>query len=1103
MLTETEVYHYFGTTYSSRGSAYQRGGRVLSVRFVPSVPSLVGQVQGSESKPYDVLVHLQENLAAIRDVQCSCPMGGDCKHSAALLLEAIRSRTKAAPERVDKPTAKQYLDGPEEETEAKLSPSLNAWFSEFSRHLSPPKAKAECNSSAALLYLLDVGSDQRLVLNTKLAKRLTNGAWGKLEKIYLDRISGNQEYLIDEDRQIIKLFVASTRSSYSYSNAFPEVPDICKILLEKLFSLNRCFWKDSSSLPLTLGKSKQGRLSWETRDDKKQTLKLLTDHESDITVIAGGPWYVNPASSTFGKIELSLPPEAVRSVLKMPPVAPHEAAPVAKALSKVSAKIPAPYTNFTTTTVTVEPTAHLKLVIHEERQDFRSYSSKKVGRALVSFDYGSKFSRQGDTSEVRSVKDDKITIHKKDTTKEAALLKYLEKYGLVKQIKTYTWQETEFAFPEESQMAWFEFIKEAVPELEEQGWKITRDKYFRFEAVSANDDWQADVVESQDFWFALDLGVMVEGKRMPLLPILQSVLWRVSGDDPMGEIEKLAHKGLFYAPLPDGRHLALPLDRVKSIFEALLELFDRDSFGYMPKQTAQLSLPQLMKMAKVVADHPNQKWLLSDKLNVLFEKINSFTGLAQVNAPKTFKAELRPYQLDGLSWLNFVREFGLGGILADDMGLGKTVQTLAHISYEKSAKRLKKPFLVVCPTSVLPNWMNEIEKLTPSLNALALWGKDRSLEFDKIPKSDIVITTYPLISRDSLTLASQDWNAVVLDEAQMIKNPSTQAAQALLKLKSDYRVCLTGTPVENHLGELWSQFNFLLPGFLGDSTSFSKTFRQPIERYKDKAAQKKLAQRIKPFLLRRTKENVAKDLPEKTSIIKMVELEGAQRDLYETVRLAMFGKVKDALSSKGLAKSQIIILDALLKLRQVCCDPRLIGIPAAKKISSSVKLDLLMNMLDELLAEDRKILLFSQFTSMLDLIIPELEKRKISFVQIRGDTKDRLTPVKEFQDGRVPLFLLSLKAGGLGLNLTAADTVIHYDPWWNPAVENQATDRAHRIGQTKSVFVFKLIAAGTIEERMLELQEKKSAIAKGLYGDEDGLPFKITAEDLDLLFKPL
>ncbi|HND04030.1 MAG TPA: DEAD/DEAH box helicase [Candidatus Obscuribacter sp.] len=1063
----------------------------------------MGQVQGSESKPYDVLVHLQENLAAIRDVQCSCPMGGDCKHSAALLLEAIRSRTKAAPERVDKPTAKQYLDGPEEETEAKLSPSLNAWFSEFSRHLSPPKAKAECNSSAALLYLLDVGSDQRLVLNTKLAKRLTNGAWGKLEKIYLDRISGNQEYLIDEDRQIIKLFVASTRSSYSYSNAFPEVPDICKILLEKLFSLNRCFWKDSSSLPLTLGKSKQGRLSWETRDDKKQTLKLLTDHESDITVIAGGPWYVNPASSTFGKIELSLPPEAVRSVLKMPPVAPHEAAPVAKALSKVSAKIPAPYTNFTTTTVTVEPTAHLKLVIHEERQDFRSYSSKKVGRALVSFDYGSKFSRQGDTSEVRSVKDDKITIHKKDTTKEAALLKYLEKYGLVKQIKTYTWQETEFAFPEESQMAWFEFIKEAVPELEEQGWKITRDKYFRFEAVSANDDWQADVVESQDFWFALDLGVMVEGKRMPLLPILQSVLWRVSGDDPMGEIEKLAHKGLFYAPLPDGRHLALPLDRVKSIFEALLELFDRDSFGYMPKQTAQLSLPQLMKMAKVVADHPNQKWLLSDKLNVLFEKINSFTGLAQVNAPKTFKAELRPYQLDGLSWLNFVREFGLGGILADDMGLGKTVQTLAHISYEKSAKRLKKPFLVVCPTSVLPNWMNEIEKLTPSLNALALWGKDRSLEFDKIPKSDIVITTYPLISRDSLTLASQDWNAVVLDEAQMIKNPSTQAAQALLKLKSDYRVCLTGTPVENHLGELWSQFNFLLPGFLGDSTSFSKTFRQPIERYKDKAAQKKLAQRIKPFLLRRTKENVAKDLPEKTSIIKMVELEGAQRDLYETVRLAMFGKVKDALSSKGLAKSQIIILDALLKLRQVCCDPRLIGIPAAKKISSSVKLDLLMNMLDELLAEDRKILLFSQFTSMLDLIIPELEKRKISFVQIRGDTKDRLTPVKEFQDGRVPLFLLSLKAGGLGLNLTAADTVIHYDPWWNPAVENQATDRAHRIGQTKSVFVFKLIAAGTIEERMLELQEKKSAIAKGLYGDEDGLPFKITAEDLDLLFKPL
>jgi SNF2 family DNA or RNA helicase len=309
--------------------------------------------------------------------------------------------------------------------------------------------------------------------------------------------------------------------------------------------------------------------------------------------------------------------------------------------------------------------------------------------------------------------------------------------------------------------------------------------------------------------------------------------------------------------------------------------------------------------------------------------------------------------------------------------------------------------------------------------------------------------------------------------------------------------------VENHLGELWSQFNFLMPGFLMDSQSFSKMFRAPIEKQHDKNAQKMLADQVRPFLLRRTKELVAKELPEKSIIIKRVELEGDQRDLYETVRVAMFEKINEAVDSKGLEQSRIVILDALLKLRQVCCDPRLVSLPAAKATRGAAKLDLLVSMIEELHAEGKRILLFSQFTSMLDLITPELKKRKIEYVEIRGNTKDRNTPVKLFQDGAVPLFLLSLKSGGFGLNLTAADTVIHYDPWWNPAVENQATDRAHRIGQSKSVFVFKLIAAGTIEERMLELQERKRAIAEAVFDEENSLPFELTADDLAILFTPL
>jgi SNF2 family DNA or RNA helicase len=410
---------------------------------------------------------------------------------------------------------------------------------------------------------------------------------------------------------------------------------------------------------------------------------------------------------------------------------------------------------------------------------------------------------------------------------------------------------------------------------------------------------------------------------------------------------------------------------------------------------------------------------------------------------------------------------------------------------------------VICPTSVLPNWLSEIEKFAPKLKVTALWGPDRGNNFPKITHSDIVVTTYPLVPRDIDTLVKQKWKAVVLDEAQFIKNPATQVAQAVGSLRAEYRICLTGTPVENHLGELWSQFNFLMPGLLKDLPTFTRNFRTPIEKQKNKLTQKVLAAKVRPFLLRRTKELVAKELPEKTVIIKRVELEGAQRDLYEAVRLAMYEKVKEALTSKGLARSQIVILDALLKLRQVCCDPRLVSLTAAKKVDASAKLQLLLEMLEELIAEGKNILLFSQFTSMLDLIILELNKRKIGFVEIRGDTQDRATPVKMFQAGKVPLFLLSLKAGGTGLNLTAADTVIHYDPWWNPAVENQATDRAHRIGQEKAVFVFKLIASGTIEERMLDLQDRKKAIAEGVYGEDNALQTQLTAADLEALFTPL
>jgi SNF2 family DNA or RNA helicase len=352
-------------------------------------------------------------------------------------------------------------------------------------------------------------------------------------------------------------------------------------------------------------------------------------------------------------------------------------------------------------------------------------------------------------------------------------------------------------------------------------------------------------------------------------------------------------------------------------------------------------------------------------------------------------------------------------------------------------------------------------------------------------------------------LREHEFHYVILDEAQFIKNPKTQYAQVACALKSRHHLCLTGTPMENHLGELWSLFHFLLPGFLGDHVRFQSIFRRPIEKGRNEDRRKLLARRVAPFILRRKKEEVVKELPPKTEIVQNVELNGAQRDLYESVRLAMHQRVKEEINKKGMSRAHIIILDALLKLRQICCHPQLLSLPSAQRVKQSAKLELLLDLVPEMIEEGRRILLFSQFTSMLALIEQQLSKAKIPYLLLTGDTRDRATPVKRFQDGEVPIFLISLKAGGTGLNLTAADTVIHYDPWWNPAVENQATDRAHRIGQDKNVFVYKLMTVGTVEEKISAMQARKRELVEGLLNEKRPDNLKLTAEDLDVLFAPL
>ncbi|MBI3987596.1 MAG: DEAD/DEAH box helicase, partial [Lentisphaerae bacterium] len=436
--------------------------------------------------------------------------------------------------------------------------------------------------------------------------------------------------------------------------------------------------------------------------------------------------------------------------------------------------------------------------------------------------------------------------------------------------------------------------------------------------------------------------------------------------------------------------------------------------------------------------------------------------------------------------------------------LGKTVQLLAHLLAEKQNGRLKSPCLIVAPTSVLQSWRQEISKFTPKLTVLEAIGPDRQPLLADAGRADLILTSYGLVRNDVAHYAKLKLSHVVLDEAQFIKNAASQTARAVCCLNSPRRFCLTGTPIQNHLGELWSLFQFLMPGFLGSEQEFQRRFRTPIEDGQSPERRAILARRLAPFILRRTKEEVAKELPPRTEIVQTVSLSPRQGELYEAIRLAMESRVQEEIRGRGLARSQIVVLAALLKLRQLCCDPRLTH--PEEKLSipeDSCKLEALLELLPEMIEEGRKILLFSQFTTMLALIETALKEIAIPYVILTGSTKDRTEPVRRFQAGEVPLFLISLKAGGFGLNLTAADTVIHYDPWWNPAAEAQASDRAHRIGQDKPVFIYKLVAEGTVEAKILAMQEKKRDLVAGLLSEQPGHEMKLDAATLQDLFSPL
>lgn len=1085
----------FDATTIQRGVHYFEAKRVIELSSdFPSLSEvrLKAVVLGNSKYSTDVLLDLNNHQVISN---CSCPVGPQCKHAIATLLHYVGDRiqttaSKTISEKLEEPTA------------------IQLWLADLNTVPRETEDTAVDETADAgrmdLIYLLEQRNklSNRVEITPRKATRLKRGGYGQAYQVQLEDLIytwKNHPFHYQEiDADISQLIVPHTSYYNSSSRQLELKGKVGLIALDLLLKTGRTFWKTAEHIPLKAGTARSLDIYWEEKGNISQirhrTIPAIQDY-----FWLEKLFYIDQLRGECGVLEHgSMTAAQVLKLLSAPPIPSNDANAVSQRLLDIlpEAEIPLPDASLNPQVVELNdlvPAPHILLYIPPDQT-----SSFGQHRIRLSFKYGEHQLNHYSTQTIQTLRVGNIRYRiQRDLDFEQDALDQLQLLGFEGSEQNPLELRVPSDNPSLQALRWNYLLEKGLADLELEGWEIEYADNFTLEFTTI-DEWEAELASSGENWFEISLGFVVDGKRINLLPILVDMIAQMH--DPQ-ELKKL---------LQDQQHLLIPLDdkhwvkldsqRLNKILDTLIELYDHAPLNaegnLLIHQVQGLGLTELLNDSRLI-------WKGADELRTLSKQLVHFQGIRPVELPKGLRADLRPYQYEGLNWLQFLREYHFNGVLADDMGLGKTLQALAHLLIEKEAGRADRPSLVIAPTSLMSNWRREAEKFTPLLRVLTLHGPEREQHFEQLAQYDLVLTTYALVLRDEELYRQHQFHYLILDEAQAIKNAKAKTTQVIYELNARHRLCLTGTPMENHLGELWSMFRFLMPGFLGPLDRFGRLFRIPIEKHSDPERQSQLRKRLQPFMLRRTKEHVAKELPPKTEIIRTVALEGVQRDLYESVRLAMDKKLRDEINQKGFARSQIMILDALLKLRQVCCDPRLLKLDSAQGIKASAKLEMLMEMLIEMLDEGRKVLLFSQFTSMLDLIEQELLKHNIPFSKLTGQTRDRETVINYFQEGDAKVFLISLKAGGTGLNLTAADTVIHYDPWWNPAVEQQATDRAYRIGQDKPVFVYKLLTEETVEEKILKLQERKQSLADGLYTGANQAEANFNQDDLLELLKPL
>lgn len=639
-------------------------------------------------------------------------------------------------------------------------------------------------------------------------------------------------------------------------------------------------------------------------------------------------------------------------------------------------------------------------------------------------------------------------------------------------------------------------IQRVVPELRAKGWGVVVDPSWPFQIHELSHRVFARIEEEGSAVVTIAATVEVNGVELPLRPILARLIQQLPPDGLSEDFDLsgfLAGRKLLVA-VRDGEYAALPVDPMIPYLRIFSEIGEKKS---IEEAGSILAIREALEKQGATFEGGDKLLRFGQRL----AKMQS--GETKRPLGNGFSGTLRDYQSIGFSWMGVLHESGYGGILADDMGLGKTVQGIAHLSSIHGQEEAVPPSLLIVTASMLLSWHNEIRKFAPHLRVKVYYGSDRHLSEDPLKEYDVILTTYGICRQDFHVFSKISFSVIIADECQNSKNASGKTAIMLRRLTGQQRVGLSGTPIENHLGELWALMDWVNPGILGTSKAFTEQFRRPIEKEGNAEVLALLRKRISPFLLRRTKEDVAAELPEKTITTEIIPMSEGQKTVYESLRMMVDADIRRVLREKGLKNSQINILSSLMKLRQACCDPRLVKSETAANIASSAKLDYLMDMMEELVEEGRRVLVFSQFVQMLNLIEAEIQKRGWSYEMLTGSTVNRQERVDRFQDGKSSVFLLSLKAGGLGLTLTEADTVILYDPWWNPAAERQAMDRAHRIGQQKPVFVYRLIMQGTIEAKIQEIQAQKQFLTDALLdGESQGISGLSESEILSL-FAPI